>query len=96
MAELRELRDKTAIVGVGNTDFGALCRNLDPERSLYDLGMTALKMALDDAGLTKSDVDGVIVSRIPDYTRFCDMHVEVVFDDVTPEITLPRFKPLDR
>lgn len=25
----------------------------------------------------------------------CGMHVEVVFDDVTPEITLPKFKPVE-
>ena len=24
----------------------------------------------------------------------CDMPVEVVFDSVTPEITLPKFRPL--
>lgn len=73
MGSLADLRDKTAIVGVGNTDFGSLYRNLDPERSSYDLGMEALKMAMDDAGLTKDDIDGVLVSRIPNYTQFCDM-----------------------
>ena len=63
MGNLADLRDKTAIVGVGNTDFGSLYRNLDPERSSYDLGMEALKIAMDDAGLTKDDIDGVLVSR---------------------------------
>jgi uncharacterized OB-fold protein len=24
----------------------------------------------------------------------CDMPVEVVFDDVTPEVTLPKFRPV--
>jgi acetyl-CoA acetyltransferase len=73
MGNLSDLRDKTAIVGVGNTNFGSLYRNLDPARSSYDLGMEALKAAMDDAGLTKNDIDGVLVSRIPDYTKFCDM-----------------------
>jgi len=26
----------------------------------------------------------------------CDMPVEVVFDDVTPEITLPKFRPVEK
>ena len=67
------LRDRTAIVGVGNTAFGALYRNLDPERSAYDLGAEAFVAALEDAGLKKSDVDGVLVCRIPDYGRMCDV-----------------------
>src|ERR1700716_27012 len=67
------IRDKAAIVGIGNTNFGAVYRDLDPERSAYDLGMEALKNALDDAGLNKSDLDGLIVVRIPGYTRFAEM-----------------------
>jgi hypothetical protein len=31
--ELAELRDRTAIVGVGTTPFGALYRDLDSERT---------------------------------------------------------------
>jgi len=34
-----------------------------------------------------------IVECEPSQLR-CDMRVEVVFDDVTPEITLPRFRPI--
>jgi acetyl-CoA acetyltransferase len=67
------LRDKTAIVGVGNTPFSALYRNLDPERSPYDLGADAFVEALADAGLKKSDVDGVLVCRVPDYGRMCEV-----------------------
>ncbi len=64
----KSLRNKVAVVGVGNTDFGRL-----PGQSPYDLGLWALKRAMDDAGLKKSDLDGVIVSRIPDYQRFCEI-----------------------
>jgi acetyl-CoA acetyltransferase len=66
-------RDKTAIVGVGNTPFGALYRDLDPERSPYELGATAFVEALADAGLKKSDIDGVLVCRIPSYARMCEV-----------------------
>jgi len=68
-----QLRDRTAIVGVGNTAFGALYRDLDPERSAYDLGAQAFVAALEDAGLEKDDVDGILVNRIPDYGRMCDV-----------------------
>jgi acetyl-CoA acetyltransferase len=49
------LRDKYAIVGVGNTEYGKL-----PGRSSYSLNIEAIKNALDDAGLSVKDVDGVL------------------------------------
>ena len=67
------IRDRAAIVGIGTTNFGAVYRDLDRERSAYDLGLAALKNALDDAGLKKTDLDGLIVVRIPGYTRFAEM-----------------------
>ncbi len=73
MVDARDFRDKTAIVGVGTTDFRALYRDLDPERSAYDLGIQAFKAALDDAGLKKEDIDGLLVSRIPSYGRTATM-----------------------
>jgi acetyl-CoA acetyltransferase len=54
-----DIKDKVAVAGVGNTAFGALYRDLDPERSAY--------------GLSKDDVDGVLVCRIPDYARMCEV-----------------------
>ena len=71
--DLRNLQDKTAIVGVGTTEFGAIYRDLDPERSAYELGLIAFREALIDSGLRKSDIDGVIVSRLPHYGRMCEM-----------------------
>ncbi len=72
MASL-ELKDQVAVAGVGNTAFGALYRNLDPERSPYELGAQAFVAALTDSGLSKDEVDGVLVCRIPDYARMCDV-----------------------
>lgn len=48
------IASQTAIVGVGTTDFGKL-----PGRSAWSLQTEAVARALDDAGLTKHDVDGL-------------------------------------
>ncbi|MBI4182795.1 MAG: thiolase family protein [Proteobacteria bacterium] len=64
----KQLRGRIAVAGVGNTAFGKLYGN-DP----YDLGARALKEALADAGLSRDDIDGLLVSRIPDYQRFGEM-----------------------
>lgn len=60
----RELAGRVAVVGVGTTRYGKL-----PEYDAYDLGMWALKEALEDCGLGFGDIDGLIVNRIPDYQR---------------------------
>lgn len=49
------LKDKYAIVGVGQSRIGKV-----PELSDYGLQLTAVKHALDDAGLKKQDIDGLI------------------------------------
>ena len=69
----RDFRDKVAIVGVGNTNFGAMYRDLDPQRSNYQLGLMAFKEALADCGLTRDDIDGVLVSRVPDMVRMSEI-----------------------
>lgn len=66
-------RDRTAIVGVGNTAFGALYKNLDPDRSPYALAAEAFSKALEDSGLRKEEVDGLVCSRIPSYSRMADV-----------------------
>jgi acetyl-CoA acetyltransferase len=74
------LRNRVAVVGVGSTAFGNL-PGLDP----YDLGLMALKSALDDSGLKASDIDGLIVSRIPDYQLFAQTAgLNVKYAMVTP------------
>jgi acetyl-CoA acetyltransferase len=60
--------DSVAIVGVGHTRYGRL-----PEYDAYGLGLWAFSEALADAGLGFADIDGLIVNRIPDYQRFCEI-----------------------
>lgn len=48
------ITDKTAIVGIGNTEFSK-----NSGRSELSLAVEAIKNALDDAGLKPSDVDGM-------------------------------------
>ena len=62
------LRNKTAIAGVGSSDFGKLYRSSDPERNGVTLGIKALKMAVEDAGLKLSDIDGLISSGVTENT----------------------------
>src|SRR5918911_2025716 len=70
---LAELRDRTAIVGVGTTAFGPRYRELDPELTAYELAVEALTNALDDAGLQKADLDGIVGARVPSYARMADV-----------------------
>ena len=59
------LAGQVAVAGVGTTRYGKL-----PEHDAYDLGVWALKGAVDDCGLGFDDIDGLIINRIPDYQRF--------------------------
>ncbi|MFN0090228.1 MAG: thiolase C-terminal domain-containing protein [Acidimicrobiales bacterium] len=52
-----DLKDRTAICGVGESDYG---RKLG--RSAIDLAADAVRNALDDAGLAKTQLDGMVVS----------------------------------
>lgn len=61
-------KDKVCIVGVGHTKFGVM-----PGKTAFDMGALAFKAALEDAGLTKDDIDGLLVSRVPHYGRMADM-----------------------
>jgi acetyl-CoA acetyltransferase len=60
--------DSVAVVGVGHTRYGKL-----PDYDAYELGLWALKEALADCSLRFEDIDGLIVNRIPDYQRFCEI-----------------------
>ena len=60
-----QLAGRVAVAGVGTTRYGKL-----PEYDAYDLGVWALKVALEDCGLGFGDVDGLIINRIADYQRF--------------------------
>lgn len=61
-----------AIVGVGNTNFHSMYRSPNPERSSYDLGVSALDAALDDCGMSKHDIDALLCMRIPSYEILAD------------------------
>ncbi len=54
---LRNMRDRAAVVGVGRT-------KVDRERTVGDLLHLgrALRMALEDAGLARQDVDGIVIN----------------------------------
>ncbi len=58
---LLEFRDRTAIAGVGYTPFGK-----DSGVSTLTLACRAIMAALDDAGLTPDDVDGLATHRVGD------------------------------
>ena len=55
------LRDRAAIVGVGYTEFSK-----HSGVSTLTLALRAMRAALDDAGLTTADVDGVATHRVGD------------------------------
>ena len=55
--ETRDLRDKTAIVGVGYTAKQGVVPNTTDTR----LALEACKNAIEDAGLKKDDIDGLLL-----------------------------------
>ncbi|HYH35418.1 MAG TPA: thiolase family protein [Nocardioides sp.] len=57
-----------AVVGVGTTDYGALGRPAD------DLAGEALRAALADAGLSVTDVDGLLTHRVDSYEGLAAEH----------------------
>lgn len=57
------MKDTVAIVGVGHTAYGSF-----PDRDEYSLAAEAFSKALADCGLNKSQVDGLGICRIPEYT----------------------------
>ncbi len=61
---------KTAIVGIGASDFRALMARPDPTRTREELAASAVREALDDAGLTLSHIDGLITAGVPAYEPF--------------------------
>jgi acetyl-CoA acetyltransferase len=69
----RDFRDKVSIAGVATSDYRALYGAVDPKRTEYDIGLEVFQAALEDAGLHRQDIDGLIVSRIPSYTRFGEL-----------------------
>lgn len=59
-----DISDRTAVVGVGNTAYGSF-----PHLDEYALGADAFRRALEDCGLDKGGIDGLLVCRVPSYAR---------------------------
>lgn len=62
------MKNKVAIIGVGNTDYGNF-----PEIDDYGLAATAFSNAIADCGIEKSKIDGLLVNRIPYYARMAEI-----------------------
>jgi acetyl-CoA acetyltransferase len=76
----RSLSNRAAVIGVGNTAYGSF-----PETDEYGLAAQAFRAALEDCGLDKGDVDGLVTCRIPYYARMG----EVLGIDPRWSLTLP-------
>jgi acetyl-CoA acetyltransferase len=64
MTTMNALKNKIAVVGIGNTAYGNF-----PDLSDYALGARAFKAAIEDCGLDKNKIDGLGVCRVPYYAR---------------------------
>jgi acetyl-CoA acetyltransferase len=80
MNDFHALKNKIAVVGVGNTKYGDF-----PETSDYGLGAQAFKAAIADCGLDKDRIDGLVCCRVPYYARMG----EVLGLDPSWTISLP-------
>ncbi len=72
------LKDRTAIVGIGQTEFSK-----ESGRSELQLACEAIKAALDDAGLAPADVDGLIT-----FTLDSSEEMEVARNLGIPSLTM--------
>jgi len=70
LSRLRNMSDCTAVAGIGASPQGTF-----PDKDHYELASVALHNALDDAGLSKRDIDGLIVQGPGgiSFTRFGEM-----------------------
>ena len=64
MNSLSDLKNKTAVIGVGTTRYGNF-----PDTDDYGLGAEAFRNAVNDCGINKDLIDGLLVCRIPYYGR---------------------------
>ena len=65
MSLISKRKDSVAVVGVGNTPYGALHGH-----DATTLGIWALRNAAEDAGIELQDIDGLICQRLTDYQKF--------------------------
>lgn len=64
MDDASSLKDRVAVIGVGNTAYGSF-----PDTDEYGLAAQAFRAAIADCGIEKDEVDGLVVCRIPYYAR---------------------------
>ncbi len=64
MQDLTTLKNKIAVIGVGNTRYGNF-----PDIDDYGLAAHAFRNAVADCGIDKNAIDGLLVCRIPYYAR---------------------------
>jgi hypothetical protein len=66
---LKSGTDVAPIVGIGETDFGAdyaaARARKPPTTDMFGHAAKGLKLALDDAGLKSSDIDGMVAALVP-------------------------------
>ena len=68
LQRLKAISNTIAIVGVGETDYALdyqASRSGNPTTDHFGFGIRAFKAALDDAGLRRDDVDGIIACSLP-------------------------------
>ncbi|MSP30163.1 MAG: thiolase family protein [Acetobacteraceae bacterium] len=80
MHDLASFKDQIAVIGVGNTRYGNF-----PDADEYGLAAQAFRNAIDDCGINKNNIDGLLVCRIPYYARMG----EVLGIDPRWTLTLP-------
>ena len=90
---LAPLKDTVAIVGVGETDYGADYRGAggkavgkgEARVDHYTLASRALKRALDDSGLGKDDIDGAPPWKRQNLSAVIDGLVVLVLGKMSPD-----------
>ena len=65
----RDMNDELVVIGIGETDHGKMYQEMreDPnhKNDNYMLAYTAFKNALDDSGIQKDQIDGLITEGSP-------------------------------
>ena len=56
MHDFAPLKDQVAVIGVGNTRYGNF-----PDTDEYGLAAQAFRSALNDCGISKNNIDGLLV-----------------------------------
>ena len=68
------IKDKTAIVGIGVHEFSK-----DSGRTEWDMACRSVKAALDEAGLTPEDIDGIVEQLLKPFFAVGEQEIAGVF-----------------